>query len=252
MSASLPYTKIPYAYRSWSIVSGCTPCSIGCEHCWAQAMLHRFPAMGGPDVRLWPERLNQPAHTRKPSVVFVVPTGDLFHDDVPTEFIQEVQWRMDVHSKHIFVLLTKRIKRASAFLAERAAFWTECQTEFPQNIWLGCSVEDQATADERVPLLLASGWPNLWVSVEPMLEPVSLKPWLDKIGGVIIGAESGHGARHCNPVWINELTYEVGLRRRIPCYVKQWRDDQGRLVKQDPAPAELAWPCPHSGGRDDV
>ena len=231
MSNTLPYTKIPYADRAWHVTTGCTPCSAGCDHCWAQAMLRRFPAMGGTKVKIWPERLSQPEHTRKPSVIFVAPMGDLFHEDVSEFFMRQVVAMAAYCRAHTFLFLTKRPLRFMRGVADHY----RCP---PRNIWLGCSVEDQATADERVPLLLESGWPNLWVSAEPLLEPVSLSPWLDRIGWVVTGCESGAGARPCVDRWLYKLMKQA-QGAGIPHYEKQWRGTTGQLYKRDPRPQDL-------------
>jgi protein gp37 len=194
--------------------------------------------MGGMDVQVWPKRLDQPRHTRKPSVVFVAPMGDLFHEDVPDEFIRRVLSNAAVQQRHRYIVLSKRAERMAEFAAKR---YPVCgDPDLLGHIWFGVSCEDQATADERVPLLLVSGWPNLWVSAEPLLGPVSLKPWLAKLGQVIIGCESGAGARPCPSAWCDALTgecYEVG----VPCYLKQWRGASGVLCKRAPSPCDVVW-----------
>ena len=237
MNKSLPYTKIPYADRLWSITTGCTPCSEGCRNCWAQALLRRFPVMGGTEVKLWPNRLSQPAHTRKPSVVFVAPAGDLFHEEVPLTFRLEVIKTMRATPEHVFIVLTKRPERMRETMC--------CLSEIGSNVWAGVSVEDQATADERVPLLLESGWPNLWVSAEPLLGEVSLKPWLDRISWVVDGCEGGAGARPCDQDWQHDLATECRAAG-VTHYSKQHRwstadvaPGYGEIVRPPPTPEDL-------------
>jgi protein gp37 len=158
---------------TWSPMSGCGPGLPCYERCWARAYHVRYRG-GDFSVKLHPEKLDEPLRLRKPSTIGVCLMGDLFHEDVPDSFVRHVVGTMaDERSEpHTFLLLTKRPERARKALAA-------CFTDWPlQNTWLGVSVEDQATADERIPILLDTPAAHRWVSLEPAIGPVDLSPWL--------------------------------------------------------------------------
>ena len=165
-------TKIAWTDESWNPVTGCTPVSEGCKFCYAKRMTERF---GGDfsKVTLHPDRLEIPLHWRRPRMVFVPSMGDLFHEDVPDEFIVDVFATMYQASQHTFQLLTKRPERMRAFAAEMCRRgvlpWT------PNNVWLGVSVENQVRADERIPLLLDTPAAVRFVSAEPLLGELHLE-----------------------------------------------------------------------------
>lgn len=173
-------SKIPWLVNpdgtpgyTWSPTTGCSPASAGCANCWARAYHVRYR---GRDfgVKLHPEKLDEPLRLRKPSTIGVCLMGDLFHDDVPVEFIRRVVGVMAHESSepHTFLLLTKRPERAREALAK-------CFTDWPLgNAWLGVSVEDQRTADERIPVLLDTPAAHRWVSLEPQIGAVNLSRWL--------------------------------------------------------------------------
>jgi protein gp37 len=161
-------TKIPYLTKTWNPIEGCTPVSAGCDHCWAQAYLRRWKKPTTPTLH--PERLEQPLHWKKPQVIGVSFLGDLFHDDVTLAFATEVMVMMGRACKlrgHRFLVLTKRPEAMAEYV--QAVGVTP-----PAGIWWGVSVEDQATADERIPLLLETPAAHRWVSLEPQVGPVDL------------------------------------------------------------------------------
>ena len=174
-------TKIEWTERTWNPVSGCSKVSQGCKHCYAERMWPRLSAPDQPyegrvftDVQCHPKRLTEPLHWRKPWMVFVNSMSDLFHEDVPTEFIDQVFAVMALAWPHTFQVLTKRPARMLEYLStvrQRAGNGKQWLVvdfadhdrvlgvfrghEWPlPNVWVGVSVEDQATADERIPLLL--------------------------------------------------------------------------------------------------
>ncbi len=225
-------TGISYLDATWPVVSGCTPVSAGCANCWARAMDTRF-GDGHFSVHCHPERLDQPLHWRKPRRIGVAFTGDLFHEDVPQQFIADAMNIMYEAAHHTFLILTKRPQRMQK--------WCDYHwTTGPPNVWAGVSVEDQATTDARIPLLLQTPAAKRVVSLEPMLSPVDLSPYLPLrccsgvdcacmgttinpppfIDWVILGSESGPHRRYCDPAWMVDVVRQCKAAG-VPCYVKQ-------------------------------
>ena len=194
-----------------------------------------------------PESLNYPMTVKKPTTFFVDSMSDLFHEDVPFEFIYSCFTRMSVSYRHTFQILTKRIDRAAKFyewLDERIVEM-EYQAEliFPdgiqiKNIWIGTSCEDQATADERIPYLLQIPAAVRFLSCEPLLGPIDICQSIriyqfktfgsfhttyfgDKLHWVIAGGESGHGARPMHPDWVRSLRDQCKAAN-VPFFFKQW------------------------------
>jgi len=197
-------TKIEWATDVWNPTVGCTKVSAGCKNCYAERDYgHWFPDVDFSKVQLKPERLQQPFHWKKPRRIFVDSVSDLFHKDVPDEFIQQVFTVMISATWHIFMILTKRPKRMFEIINRYKAYQSE-------NIWLGVSIEDQKTADERIPLLLQTPAAVRFLSCEPLLELIDLSPYL------------GYTAN------IGETGYEQSNERRniIPIGYKQGMEDR--------------------------
>ena len=244
-------TKIEWTERTWNPVTGCTKVSPGCDHCYAEGIARRFAGgkafPNGFDVTLHPERLDAPLRWRKPARVFVNSMSDLFHDDVPDEFIAHVWATMALTPQHTYQVLTKRHGRMRSLLvnwrdngfgdAIAAAMFALpgpgriIQWPLP-NVWLGVSVEDQKRAELRIPALLDTPAAVRFLSCEPLLGPVDLKPWMvfsettltmelaHRLQWVIVGGESGPGAR---PMGLDWAQYLVGQCQRtgVPVFVKQ-------------------------------
>ena len=193
-------TKIAWTDESWNPVTGCTPVSEGCKFCYAKRMTERF---GGDfsKVMLRPDRLEIPLHWRKPRRVFVCSMGDLFHEDVPDEFIDRVFAVMALAERHTFQVLTKRPKRMHRYLAAgqfRDVLVVDTALEMQPsaelnasvpvwplpNVWLMVSAENRKAADERIPLLLETPAAVRGVSLEPLLGPLGLEPWLSESIGL--------------------------------------------------------------------
>jgi len=246
-------TGITYVDRTWNPVSGCSHVSEGCRHCWAEVMTHRlagrFPeryggltnARGGwtGEVRCHADRLEQPLQWRKPMRVFVCSQADLFHDEVPTEFIERMWSVMAEASQHQFLVLTKRPERL-----HRWSRWHRQHGSWNMlaNVWLGVSVENQETANERIPLLLQVPAAVHWVSAEPLLGPIRLGKVLytddmfeyhaEVPGGayelvgqspldwLVVGGESGPHHRPCQVEWIESIVNQCRAAG-VPVWVKQ-------------------------------
>lgn len=193
-------SKIEWTDETWNPVTGCTKVSVGCKNCYAERMAKRlagrfgYPADKPFAVTLHWDRLEEPLRWRKPRRVFVCSMGDLFHEDVPDEFIGEVFGVVHAASPHIFQVLTKRPERMRDFILRYSAPGGPLPSH-RGNLWLGVSVEDQATADERIPLLLKTPAAVRFVSYEPALAGVDFSRWLDPLGQdscINCGADERH------------------------------------------------------------
>jgi len=187
MPTSIEWVRNPNGTQgeTWNPVTGCTPVSEGCEHCYAARMAKRLAGrFGYPKddpfrVTLHPDRLEEPLGWKKPRKIFVCSMGDLFHPDVPFEYLADVWDTMFDADRHTFMILTKRPERMLLFanwMQEKAR-----RIDYP-SVWLGVTAENQRTANERIPLLLGAPAALRFVSVEPMLGPVSLTQLENKHG----------------------------------------------------------------------
>lgn len=201
-------TKIEWTDETWNPVTGCTKVSPGCAHCYIERtppmrMAGRRFVNGRIPVQLHPDRLDQPLRWRKPRCVFVCSMGDLFHEDVPDEFIYSMFGVMAKARQHTFQVLTKRPARMHEWISQRTAengrsarVWScfEGKAYRPSwplsNVWLGVSAENQKAADERYPLLRDTPAVVRFYSLEPLLGPIWNLP-LEGISWVIVGGESG-------------------------------------------------------------
>lgn len=227
MSAS---SKIEWTDATWNPVTGCDHVSPGCDNCYAEAIAKRFhrPFIGA--VECHADRLEMPLRWRKPRRVFVNSVSDLFHPDVPDSFIAKVFTVMARAEAHTFQVLTKRPQRMAAFLkaltSPRPDVWP-----LP-NVWLGVSVENQRYADLRIPHLLATPAAVRFISAEPLLGPIGLSlEWVPglvnsrrdygALDWVIVGGESGHGARPMEVAWARHLRDQC-VATHVPFFFKQW------------------------------
>lgn len=167
---------------SWNPITGCTPISEGCLNCYAKTMAEtRLRGMFGYDqedpfkVTLHEDKLNQPLEWKRPRKIFVCSMGDLFHNDVPTEWINKVFRVIQIAKQHTFIVLTKRPVRMQQYIksVNKCRACPENDVPFP-NLWLGVTAENQHTADERIPILLDTPAAKRFVSVEPMLEAMNI------------------------------------------------------------------------------
>lgn len=248
-------TKIEYCTKVWSPVTGCTHSgSPGCDHCWAAAMVKRFPPLHGlklgdtkwenlpfSEIRFHPHRLDEPLRWRKPQRVFVCSMGDLFHPEVSVTWLESVLAVITRCPQHTFMILSKRPERFLLLTEDRLRI-SRTDTWPIRNLWLGVSVENQQTADERIPILLKTPAAMRFVSVEPMLGPVDLREvstfgvssaagnkLSDCLNWVICGSESGPNRRPCSPDWIKSLRDQC-VATGVPFFLKQI-EVNGKLVK---------------------
>ena len=297
-------TGIEWCDATWQVASGCSPVSGGCRNCYSARLAHtrlkHLPQLAGLTectsrgvpffngaIRLHPARLIDPLRWSTPKRIFVGDRTDLFHPSIPDGYIDQVFAVMALCPQHLFLLLTKRPKRMREYIGEMkpwsprvnsireavAAFQAFAADKtrgisFPlPNVWLGTSVEDQATADERIPSLLATPAAGRFISAEPLLGPIDIQRWIEschaarsdgeciapscpqlrdgeparsgrhcpiddwdtvdeweappKLDWVIVGGESGPGARPMHPAWVRSIRDQCAAAG-IPLFFKQW------------------------------
>ena len=209
-------SAIEWTESTWNPVTGCTKISPGCAHCYAERMARRLKAMGQPNyargfnVTLHEAALELPSRWRKPQMIFVNSMSDLFHEDVPTEFILRVFEIMNQADQHVYQALTKRSER----LLELNLLlpWAE-------NVWMGVTVENDAYTS-RIDDLRQTGATTKFLSLEPLLGPLPDLN-LDGIDWVIVGGESGPGARPMDPSWVVDIRDQC-QKAAVPFFFKQW------------------------------
>ena len=231
-------SSIEWTDMTWNPVTGCTKTSAGCKNCYAERMARRLRAMGQPNYRngfrvtLHPHVVNKPLELKKPRIIFVNSMSDLFHEQIPETFIHEIFDVMRRANWHHFQILTKRAER----LAELAP-----HIEWPQNVWMGVSVENQNQV-ARVGHLRSTAAAVKFLSIEPLIGPIHTLD-LAGIDWVIVGGESGPGSRPIEEKWVIEIKRRC-LEARVPFFFKQWggfnkkkngRQLQGRTWDEMPA-----------------
>jgi protein gp37 len=214
-------SQIEWTDATWNPVRGCTKISPGCKHCYAETFAERFrgvkghPYEQGFDLRLVPEKLTEPFAWRSPKLVFVNSMSDLFQDGVSDQYTEAVSKVMATANWHTYQVLTKRSERLRDLLSGRLRFAAQ-----RENIWWGVSVEDRKYGLPRIKHLQQSPAKVRFLSVEPLLEDLGAVD-LSGISWVIVGGESGPGARPMKKEWV------VSVRRqceayRVPFFFKQW------------------------------
>jgi protein gp37 len=209
-------TPIEWTDATWNPVTGCTKVSPGCAHCYAETLAERFrgvprhPYEQGFDLRLWPERLTAPLRWTKPRRIFVNSMSDLFHEEIPDEFVRDVFAVMQEASWHQFQILTKRHER----LAELAP-----RLPWADNVWMGVTIENNRWV-RRADYLRSVPAVVRFISAEPLLGPL---PDLDLTGihWLIAGGESGPVRRAPNPEWFADLRDRC-LAEGVAFFFKQW------------------------------
>ncbi len=222
-------SSIEWTESTWNPLTGCTKISPGCKHCYAERMAKRLHAMGQPNyvngfkLTLHPQALEIPLGWKKPQMIFVNSMSDLFHKDVPVDFIQQVFDVMRRADWHRFQVLTKRAERLLEL---------DPQIEWPSNVWMGVSVETQ-DYKYRIDLLRQTHAKIKFLSLEPLLGPLP-RLNLKGINWVIVGGESGPGARPVLEDWVIDIRDQCKAKR-VPFFFKQWGGVQkkraGRLLQ---------------------
>lgn len=222
-------SKIEWTDTTWNPVTGCTKVSDGCKNCYAARMAIRLKAMGndryknGFKVTLQHDLITSPLSWKKPKRIFVNSMSDLFHEDVPLSFIKDVFITMDKASWHTFQIVTKRTER----LVNVAN-----KINWPSNVWMGITVESQKYK-HRINDLRKTPAYIKFISIEPLLSLLPQLP-LRGIDWIIVGGESGHGARPMKKEWVLKIMRQC-VSNNVPFFFKQWggvnKKKNGRLLE---------------------
>ncbi len=252
-------TKIEWTEEVWNPITGCTKISEGCKYCYAERFAKRmagrfgYPKDNPFQITFHRDKISMPIRWRKSRKVFLCSMGDLFHEDVLFEWIDEVMSWISAGWWHVFFILTKRPQRMYEYFKKEPSARL---SKIPQNVWLGVSVENQRWANQRIPLLLQTGDENTkrFVSIEPMLGPIDLTflkadgfvvdalsgrngafepihPSDRKLNWVIVGGETGPRARLMNPDWARSIRNQCEAAG-VPFFFKQ-------MSKREPIPEDL-------------
>ena len=240
-------SAIGWTEATWNPTTGCTKISLGCKNCYAERLALRLQAMGNPkyangfQLTLHEDALELPLRWKKPRKIFVNSMSDLFHEEIPLDFIQRVFQTMQQAHWHIFQILTKRAER----MAELAP-----QLPWPPNVWMGVTVEEQRYT-HRIDLLRTVPAAVRFLSLEPLLGPLPNLN-LNGIHWVIVGGESGPGARPMKPEWVTDIRDQCQAAG-VAFFFKQWggvhkkragRLLEGRTWDDIPAPKTSSIPVP--------
>lgn len=210
-------SAIEWTEQTWNPTTGCTKISAGCKHCYAEVMANRLHAMGAPGYQnnfkltLQESRLNQPLGRKKATTYFVNSMSDLFHEDIPDEYLDKVFEVIKNSPQHTYQILTKRAERLPEYFNSR-----EC----PQNVWLGVSVEDKRYGVPRIDYLRKVNAHIRFLSVEPLLEDIG-EINLSDIHWVIVGGESGQKARPMKEEWVINIKLQAE-NAGVAFFFKQW------------------------------
>ena len=213
-------STIEWTDATWNPVTGCTKVTRGCDNCYAERFAERFRGTlghhfeSGFDLTLRPERLSQPLRWKRPRMIFVNSMSDLFHKDIPKDFIDRVFDTMEAADRHVFQVLTKRSSVMGDYLRHR--YGSELT---PRHIWCGVSVEDEM-ATARVQHLQKAPVSVRFLSIEPLLGPVGDMD-IEGISWVIVGGESGPKARPMKLPWVLDIR-DLCAREGVPFFFKQW------------------------------
>lgn len=244
------HSKIEWTDSTWNPLRGCTKVSPGCKHCYAETFAERFrgvkghPYEQGFDLRLVPEKLAEPLQWPGPRTVFVNSMSDLFQDGVPDAYIEEVASVMVEANWHTYQVLTKRSERLNQLLSTKLKFAAN-----QQHIWWGVSVEDKRYGVPRIAHLQAAPAAVRFLSIEPLLEDLGAID-ISGINWVIVGGESGPGARPMSKEWVQSIL-RICLANSVPFFFKQWggvqKSTAGRKLNgrtYDEMPPRIVAPIP--------
>jgi protein gp37 len=227
-------SSIEWTDATWNPVRGCTKISPGCKHCYAEVFAERFRGVNGHayergfDLRLVPEKLAEPLRWAESRMIFVNSMSDLFHPQVPDDYIVRVAQVMIAANWHIFQVLTKRSERMRNLLNTKLAFAANSP-----HIWWGVSVENRKHGLPRVQHIQSASAAVRFLSIEPLLEDLGTVP-LDGIDWVIVGGESGPGARPISESWVWSIRSQC-VRSKVRFFFKQWggvrKSENGRTLR---------------------
>jgi protein gp37 len=239
-------TSIEWTDATWNPVTGCTKITAGCDNCYAERFSERFrgtaghPFERGFDLQVRPERLEQPLRWRRPRMIFVNSMSDLFHKEIPRDFIDQVFTTMELGAWHNYQVLTKRSSLMRDYLTRRYAGGVA-----PRHIWCGVSVEDRG-AVTRIRHLQEARAAVRFLSIEPLIGPIGQID-LAGIAWVIVGGESGPRARPLQADWVREVRDQC-VDQQVAFFFKQWggvrpksggRELDGRRWNELPNGAQL-------------
>lgn len=221
-------TKISWTQKTWNPILGCSKYSADCANCYAEALTKRFPKAfpNGFNVTLHPDRLDEPKHVKKSAMFFVCSMADLFHKDVPDEYIDRVMQVIEETPQHTYQLLTKRIERMRRYFFNRQTI--------PQNVWLGVTVENN-DVKKRISVLKSFNTSNVkFLSCEPLLSDLGELGNLNRIDWVIVGGESGPKARLMKKEWVLHIKRQCE-EQGVPFFFKSWGryGEDGRPCPKD-------------------
>lgn len=245
-------SKIEWTGHTWNPVTGCTKISAGCKFCYAEVLAQRLQRMGAPGyenafkLTLHPNRLEAPLHRRKPTLWFVNSMSDLFHAQVPFEFVDRVFDTIRASQQHQYQVLTKRPERMERYFESRSV---------PSNVWVGTTVENRRHGVPRISTLRRIKTGIRFLSAEPLLEDLGILD-LSGVSWVIVGGESGARSRPMNIAWARSLRDQC-KKANVPFFFKQWgghgsdgvrrtkhangRKLDGRTYNQMPSAARPEW-----------
>ncbi|MGO9465222.1 MAG: DUF5131 family protein [Isosphaeraceae bacterium] len=215
------HSEIEWTDATWNPIRGCTKITPGCDHCYAETFAERFrgvkghPYEQGFDLRLVPEKLAEPLRWKTSKMVFVNSMSDLFHKDVPDDYVTAVCWVMERANWHTYQVLTKRSSRMRNMLESSSRF----AAKLP-HVWWGVSVEDKAHGSVRIDQLRQAPAAVRFLSIEPLLEDLG-QINLEGIHWVIVGGESGPGARPMKKEWVLSIRDQCD-QAQVPFFFKQW------------------------------
>ncbi len=209
-------TKIEWTEKVWNPSIGCTKISDGCKNCYAESFAKRLQSMRMEDYKdgfkfkILPHRLNDPLKIKKPQKFFVNSMSDLFHDDMPDEYLNQIFDVINQTPQHTYQILTKRVENMYIYFQNH---------NVPQNVWLGVTVENSKYS-YRIDFLKKINATIKFISFEPLIDSAG-KIDLTDIDWVIVGGESGYNGRPMKPEWVNEI-YLQCQEKNIPFFFKQW------------------------------